>query len=92
MGKLTSSDMESLQKAGVINKKTAAGIVKKGLATDRKRSPAKYMKTKDGKWVSPTLYWRGGKEVEHSDNMIEFKNKFNDLLNEYTTVIETSNK
>jgi len=50
------------------------------------------MKTKDGKWVSPTLYWRGGKEVEHSDNMIEFKNKFNDLLNEYTTVIETSNK
>lgn len=63
--------------------------MKKGLATDRKKSASRYMKTKDGKWVSPTLYWRGGKETEYSDDMIEFKNKFNQLLNEYTTVKES---
>ncbi len=88
MGKLTSTDTKLLQSAGVINKKTANDIVKKGLATERNRSYKRYMKTKDGKWVSPTLYWRGGKESEYSDNMIEFKNKFNDLLNEYATIRE----
>ena len=47
------------------------------------------LKTKDGKWVSPTLYFRGGTSVEPSKKMTEFRNKFNELLKEYTTVRES---
>jgi hypothetical protein len=89
MGKLTSTDLESLEKAGIINKTTAEGIKEKGLASERKRSTKRYMKTKDGKWVSPTLYFRGGTSVEPSEKMTEFRNKFNELLKEYTTVRES---
>jgi len=85
MGKLTSSELESLQKAGIVNKKTADGIKDKGLASERTRFQKRYMKTKDGKWVSPTLYFRGGTNVEPSKQMSEFRQKFNELMNEYTT-------
>jgi uncharacterized alpha/beta hydrolase family protein len=43
------------------------------------------MQTKDGKWVIPTLYWRGARGTESSKHMIEFNEKFNTLINEYTT-------
>tara|TARA_R100001244_G_scaffold102069_1_gene76040 strand:- start:535 stop:807 length:273 start_codon:yes stop_codon:yes gene_type:complete len=88
MGKLTSSDVTTLVEAGVISKSTEASIVKKGVMSERTKTHVRYMQTKDGKWVSPTLYWRGGRKTEYSDNMIEFRDKFNDLLNEYTTVRE----
>jgi hypothetical protein len=89
MGILTASDLESLQKAGIVNDKTAKGIKEKGLASNTRRATKRYMKTKDNKWVSPTLYWRGGSNTEPSAKMSEFKQKFNELVTEYTTTKES---
>ena len=88
MGTLTVNDLKSLQKAGIVNDKTAKGIIEKGLASNTHRSTKSYMKTKDNKWVSPTLYWRGGSNTEPSAKMSEFKQKFNELVTEYTTTEE----
>jgi len=85
MGILTANDLESLQKAGIVNDKTAKGIKEKGLASNSRRATKRFMKTKDGKWVSPTLYFRGGTNAEPSAKMDEFKQKFNKLVSEYTT-------
>lgn len=83
MGKLTANDLETLQNAGIVDAKTAKGIKEKGLASERRHSTRKYMKTKDGKWVTPTLYWRGGGNTTSSKKMQEFKTKFNKLVDEY---------
>jgi hypothetical protein len=88
MGTLTASDLKSLQKAGIVNDKTAKSIREKGLASNTLRTTKRFMKTKDNKWVSPTLYWRGGSNTEPSTKMSEFKQKFNDLVTEYTTTEE----
>jgi hypothetical protein len=85
MGVLTANDLESLQKAGIVNDKTAQGIKDKGLASNARRATKRFMKTKNGKWVSPTLYFRGGTDTEPSVKMNEFKQKFNELVKEYTT-------
>jgi len=89
MGILTANDLESLQKAGIVNDKTAKGIKEKGLASNSRRATKRFMKTKDGKWVSPTLYFRGGTNAEPSAKMDEFKQKFNKLVSEYTTTKES---
>ena len=85
MGKLTANDLETLQSAGIVDAKTAKGIKEKGLASERRHSVRKYMKTKDGKWVTPTLYWRGGSDTTSSKKMHEFKTKFTKLVDEYAT-------
>jgi|SaaInl7_135m_RNA_FD_contig_41_1359530_length_1434_multi_4_in_0_out_0_3 hypothetical protein len=85
MGKLTVEDVTKLQKAGVLNKETVTALQKKGLASSKRINTKHYMQTKDGKWVIPTLYWRGARGTESSKHMIEFNEKFNTLINEYTT-------
>ena len=89
MGILTANDLESLQKAGIVNDKTARGIKEKGLASNSRRATKRFMETKDGKWVSPTLYFRGGTNAKPSTKMNEFKQKFNKLVSEYTTTKES---
>ena len=91
MGKLTSNELESLQKAGVFNRKTAESIKTAGLASSKTRSQIqkRYMKTNDGKWVSPTLYFRGATNSTPSDQMNEFKKEFNNLVDKFATVKES---
>ena len=85
MGKLTNQDVETLEKAGVLDKETATGIREQGLASNRRSSTKRYMRTSDGKWVSPTLYWRGAKDTTPSKRMQEFNTKFSELLTEFAT-------
>ena len=85
MGKLTNQDVETLEKAGVLDKETATGIRDQGLASNRRSSTKRYMRTSDGKWVSPTLYWRGAKDTTPSKKMQEFNTKFGELLTEFAT-------
>ena len=86
MGKLTNQDVQILEEAGVPFKDTVAGIREKGLASGGRRTSTKrYMRTSDGKWVSPTLYWRGAKDTEASQKMQEFNTKFGELLTEFAT-------
>ena len=85
MGKLTNQDVETLEKAGVLDKETATGIREQGLASNRRSSTKRYMRTSDGKWVSPPLYWRGAKDTTPSKEMQEFNTKFGELLTEFAT-------
>ena len=48
MGKLTNQDVETLEKAGDLDKETATGIREHGLASNRRSSTKRYMRTSDG--------------------------------------------
>lgn len=85
MGKLTASEVEQLEHSGVLNKTTVTELHKEGLATTRRNTTKRYMKTEDGKWVSPTLYWRGAQGTESSKRMNEFNTEFQTLLEKYAT-------
>ena len=50
------------------------------------------MKTANGTWVCPQLYFQGLNGKEYSKKMVEFREKFNTLLNEYTSVRKTTSK
>tara|TARA_Y100000310_G_scaffold37577_1_gene35272 strand:- start:1364 stop:1645 length:282 start_codon:yes stop_codon:yes gene_type:complete len=85
MGKITVSEAEQLKKDGVLSDSAIAEMQKSGLVGIRKRSTRRYMKTADGKWVCPQLYFQGLNNSDYSKKMTEFREKFNSLLVEYTT-------
>jgi len=86
MGKLTIAEAEQLEKEGVLSQKAIKEMQDSGLVSTRKRNTRRYMKTADGNWVCPQLYFQGLNGSEYSKKMVEFRNRFNNLLNEYTTV------
>ena len=90
MGKLTVNEAEKLQESGVLSKKAVEEMQDKGLVSTRRRSNRRYIKTADGGWVTPQLYFQGLGGNKYSTKMTKLKNKFNDLVNEYTT--ETKGK
>lgn len=90
MGKLTVAEAEQLQKEGVLSQKAIKEMQDSGLVSTRKRNTRRYMKTAEGNWVCPQLYFQGLNGSEYSKRMIEFRTKFNTLLNEYTTVRKTN--
>jgi hypothetical protein len=49
------------------------------------------MKTADGKFVEPSLYFRGAQGTKPSKKMTEFTTEYQKLLEKYTT-IKTNNK
>tara|TARA_R100001530_G_scaffold92090_1_gene63974 strand:- start:234 stop:512 length:279 start_codon:yes stop_codon:yes gene_type:complete len=84
MGKLTVNEAEQLQKSGVLSKKAVEEMQEKGLVSTRRRGTKRVMKTADGGYVTPQLYFQGLKGNKYSTKMTELKTKFNDLVNEYT--------
>ena len=85
MGKLTIKEAEDLQKSGVLSKKAVEGLQDKGLVSTRTRSNKRYIKTANGNFVSPQLYFQGIGKDKYSQEMNELKQKFNSLITEYTT-------
>ena len=85
MAKLTSSDVERLQKEGVLNNNTVKSLKEKGLASSRKRGSKPYMKTKNNGWVSPQFYFQGINGDNPSSKMVELKDKIRKLITEYST-------
>jgi|TARA_R100001530_G_scaffold27943_4_gene22209 hypothetical protein len=85
MAKLTTADVEKLQKEGVLNNSTVKSLKEKGLASSRKRGSKPYMKTKTGGWVSPQFYFQGISGAEPSAKMTELKDKIRTLISEYST-------
>ena len=90
MGKMTMAEAEALQKDGTLPTKTMKALQKKGIISSRKRGIRKVMKTADGKWVTPQLYYQGLNGGKYSKKMTEFRDKFNKLCNTYTTEITKS--
>ena len=90
MGKLTVKEAEELRDKGILSNKAVAEMQKSGLVGTRRRGVRRYMKTADGKWVCPQLYFQGLNNSDYSKRMVEFREKFNALLQEYTTDRSTS--
>jgi|TARA_R100000789_G_scaffold96253_1_gene97489 hypothetical protein len=91
MGKLTVNEAEKLHTKGVITTAALQTMREEGLASSRTTATKRWMKSANGKNVTPQLYFSGiGKDGEYSKKMIEFKNEFNTLREKYTTT--TTNK
>ena len=86
MGKITVKDAEALQKSGILSEAAVNEMHEKGLVS-KKRDDAirRFIKTADGKWVEPMLYFRGSKDTTRSKRMESFVTEYNSLLEKYTT-------
>lgn len=87
MGKLTLNDANALIEKGVLTEDSLKEMQETGMVSSRARNPKRYMKTQDGKEVSPTLYFRGGSGHQESKQQIELRNKVNELIIKYTKPI-----
>jgi|TARA_R100000789_G_C2991863_1_gene146315 hypothetical protein len=86
MGKLTVKQAEELVKKGVLDKDTLVSMRTEGLVSSRRNSTRRFMKTADNTYVSPQLYFAGLKGAKYSNKMKELRDKFNNLVDGYTTV------
>mgnify|MGYP000019358793 FL=1 len=86
MGKLTIAEAEKLKKEGVLTEGTIREMQESGLVSSRQRNTRRYMKTANGNWVCPQLYFQGLNGNGYSKKMTEFRDKFNSLVSEYTTI------
>ena len=85
MGKISTKDKDDLINSGVLSKKALAEMEKKNLVAKSKTSIKRFMKTADGKFVEPSLYFRGAKGTKPSKKMTEFTTEYQKLLEKYTT-------
>tara|TARA_Y100001951_G_scaffold5389_1_gene3453 strand:+ start:174 stop:443 length:270 start_codon:yes stop_codon:yes gene_type:complete len=84
-------DTQKLVKSGVLSKKALAEMENSNVIAKNKTIVKRFMKTADGKFVEPSLYFRGAKGTKPSKKMTEFTNEYQKLLEKYTT-IKTNNK
>ena len=85
MGKLTVTEAETLQKEGILSNKSVTEMQNQGLISKKRRGNKRYMKTANGSWVSPQLYFQGIGGQEYSKKMTELKDKVTKLFEDYTT-------
>ena len=85
MGKITVKDAGALVTSGVLSKAAVAEMEDKGLVSKERTTVRRFMKTADGKWVEPMLYFRGSKDTTKSKRMESFITEYNNLLEKYTT-------
>jgi len=85
MGKLTVADAEKLVKDGLLDNKTVEQMQDDGLISKGRRASKRWMKTSEGTWVSPQLYFQGVGKSKYTKKMDEFKTEFNSLLEKYAT-------
>jgi hypothetical protein len=91
MGKLTVKQAEELVEKGILNKDTLETMQTEGIVSSRRNSTRRFIKTADGTWVSPTLYFAGLKGAVYSKEMNELREKINNLIDSYT-VVRQNNK
>ena len=84
------ADIEKLKKAGVLSAKATKALEKSGGDSRRNVAPKRFLKTADGVWVIPTLYFRGGKNTKPSKKQTELTEKINTLITKYTTERKTA--
>ena len=64
----------------------------KGLVSKNKTTVRRFIKTADGKWVEPQLYFRGSKDTTKSKRMESFITDYNKLVEKYTTTRNSKQK
>jgi len=92
MGKITVKDAVALQDSGILSEAAVTEMQDKGLVSKERATVRRFMKTSDGKWVEPMLYFRGSKDTTKSKRMESFITEYNNLLKKYTTTRNTENK
>ena len=92
MGKITVKDAEALKTSGILSEAAVTEMQDKGLVSKKRATVRRFMKTSDGKWVEPMLYFRGSKDTTKSKRMESFITEYNNLLEKYTTTRNTENK
>jgi len=85
MGKISQKDTQDLVESGILSKKALSEMTDKGLVAKNKNAVRRFMKTADGKFVEPSLYFRGAKGTKPSKKMTEFTTEYQKLLEKYTT-------
>ena len=85
MGKISLKDTQELVESGILSKKALSEMTDKGLVSKNKNTVRRFMKTADGKFVEPSLYFRGAKGTKPSKKMTEFTTEYQKLLEKYTT-------
>lgn len=85
MGKISQKDTQELVESGILSKKALSEMTDKGLVAKNKNAVRRFMKTADGKFVEPSLYFRGAKGTKPSKKMTEFTTEYQKLLEKYTT-------
>ena len=85
MGKISQKDTQQLVESGILSKKALSEMTDKGLVSKNKNTVRRFMKTADGKFVEPSLYFRGAKGTKPSKKMTEFTTEYQALLEKYTT-------
>ena len=73
-------DIEKLRAEGVLSKKSANELEKTGGVSKKGRTVIRVLKTADGKWVTPTLYYRGGKGTKPSKKQDNLTQQVNSLI------------
>ena len=93
MGKITKKNIDELRDSGVLSDKAVAEMEEKGLVSKGRRTTIKrFMKTADGKMVTPFMYFRGGQNAKPSQKMEKFTVEYNALVDKYTKPTTTVNK
>ena len=91
MGKISQKETDALIKGGVLSPKAVKAMKSKNMISNKKTSMKKFMKTTDGTYVEPNLYFRGAKGTTPSKEMNEFVSEYNKLIEKYT-IIKKENK
>jgi|TARA_R100001163_G_C4882795_1_gene79339 hypothetical protein len=85
MGKIKQSDLDKLKEAGKLSASAEKSLKQTKSVSKKTTSTRRFMKTKNGTFVSPSLYFRGGRGLEPSNDMIKFQTEYEKLVTKYTT-------
>ena len=85
MGKIKQSDIDKLKEAGKLSASAEKSLKKTKSVSKKTTTTRRFMKTKNGTFVSPSLYFRGGRGLEPSNEMIKFQAEYDKLVTKYTT-------
>ena len=85
MGKIKQSDLDKLKEAGKLSVSAEKSLKKTKSVSKKTTTTRRFMKTKNGTFVSPSLYFRGGRGLEPSNDMIKFQTEYEKLVTKYTT-------
>ena len=91
MAKISAKDRDDLIKSGVLSKKALSAMKDKNLVAKNRTTSRRFIKTADGRYVEPQLYFRGAKGAKPSKQMEEFTAAYHKLKEKYTTT-KTDNK
>ena len=84
MGKIRRQDAEMMLKNNQISQETYDKMDANGQIAKQKGESERIMKTGSNTWVTPMFYYKGLKDSKRSKQMIELRDKVNQLIAKYT--------